>query len=1111
MPEPTRRRPPMAVTGMGGLFPGANDVEAFWQRILTAQVAQAESQEGRWGVPRARYLGLPGTPDRAYADAAFTIVLPEAGGGDSADPQVRAGRHAVRAALADAARAGQPLLLDGVALVAATSWSAPSYFGHDAAQHLGLAAPAGPAHAPEAQLAALAPELGGPRLAVDTACASSLYALDLAAGLLESGQARAVVVLGLNVLMPPFLFIGFSKLMALSPASRIAPFAADASGIVPGECAAALVLEPLHLARAAGRQVVGLVRAVGLAADGAERSVFAPGADGQRLAYERAFEGLDRHAVDYVEAHGTATTVGDETEIHTLQAFFGAGRNRPLPIGSVKGLIGHTLAAAGIASVIKGLKMLATRTLPPHLPVTPHAGLADTLLTLATAPQVLGDLGRPMRVGISGFGFGGANAHVVLEEAPTMASGTVAVEAAAPAEALAIVDFEAAFASVNGAASLAAAVRGGEWPAGRFPATLRVDAQGLRMGPNFLRRLDPLQLLATHLTRELLARHPGSSGSAATGIVLTSNLGGEMSLRLSRKYAALFADRAAAADAPETSIEAIASALPTMCSGYPAYHLDLRGFHETLAGEPGSFWTSLRLAPRWLAGGCQALVLGAARQVKSPLEAQQAGAQDGLGLFLLKTEAQARAAGEPLLALLRPLAPGLALPAACAQAGLDLATIALRLRCELHHAALAEAAGVELLAQALLAPERRVAIEVCRQGQPVQAWVLDKDEEAAFSAVPRQPQLPLDICFAPHGRAADVSLPAMLPASPATEPSASVARWAQQAGQALQAFFAAQRRALDLLQGPGAALRPGLVPMSVPALPPAVAMPDFGVLQAIASTAQGLSAELRVDEEDPYFFDHALDHVPGILMVEGIVQLALHRAPGHWVRRLALKFRRFCEKQHAVRIELLPRAGGLCFGGQVLQHGQAVGSFEIELGAPPLLPVGIAAPVRPVDQPQLLHKRHAANVLVGPLAEGARGHDTALVPPPAGHRFAHGAPGFHGPLYLLETARQAVMLGAHGVMGIPLGLPMNLLALELRLAEPAPRAASLAYRLQPQPLRKVDTMTLADVRTVLLEGERVLGEVLIKAQVVDAGTYEQQRGREPAPQAGAAVLERSAG
>ncbi|MEZ0205176.1 beta-ketoacyl synthase N-terminal-like domain-containing protein, partial [Ideonella sp.] len=99
MPEPSHRRPPMAVTGMGGLFPGAGDVEAFWQLILSAQVAQAESQEGRWGVPRARYLGPPGTPDRAYADAAFTLALPEAGEGDSADQQVRAGRHAVRAAL----------------------------------------------------------------------------------------------------------------------------------------------------------------------------------------------------------------------------------------------------------------------------------------------------------------------------------------------------------------------------------------------------------------------------------------------------------------------------------------------------------------------------------------------------------------------------------------------------------------------------------------------------------------------------------------------------------------------------------------------------------------------------------------------------------------------------------------------------------------------------------------------------------------------------------------------------------------------------------------------------------------------------------------------------
>lgn len=1137
------RRKPMAVTGVAGLFPGAQDVDALWTRILSAEPAPMASQVERWSLPRDRYLGVPGQADRAYADAAFNLQLPAEERGSTlhgADPQVHAGRHAIQAALTDAERQGAALARQDVGLVVATSWSAPSYFGHDAARLCGLTPPSGPPHAPEAQLDALAEGLGGPRLAVDTACASSLYALDLAAGLLDSGQARAVVVLGLNVLMPPFLFVGFSKLMALSPSCRIAPFAADASGIVPGECAAALVLEAIPTARAAGRRVAGIVRAVGLASDGAERSIFAPGSDGQRMAYERAYAGLDRHAVDYVEAHGTATTVGDETEIQSLQAFFGPGRDRPLPLGSVKGLIGHTLAAAGIASVIKGLKMLESRTVPPHLPVVPHAGLMGTQLQLPTQAETLTDLKRPMRIGISGFGFGGANAHVVLDEAwapaavqcsPAVSQGQEG-EAANNATALAVLDFEAAVGPWLGRGALAQAVARGQPLTGCLPGTLCLDAQGLRMGPNFLRRLDPLQLLVTHLARDLAARQPDLAASPNTSIVMTSNLGGAMSLRLSRKYSRLFAGQAAAS-APETTVEAIASSLPTMCSGYPAYHLDLRGFHQTLSGDAACFWTALRLAPGWLQAEGQALLLGGTHTLKSPLDlppAPQAGAPtEAAALFLLKPLAQARAEGHPIMAVLRMAVarPGeaLTLEVACQRAGVPAAEVDACLNSDLQTAPLGEANGIDAWISALLGQGRCTAVQVQQNGHCKLVVFIDKRACTAVSAPPvSASRLPLEIPLDPEGRPAAIRVSTATPAQevvspgclPDTRPEHAALRWLRHSSRALENFFLAQQQALALLKEPAGTRqdqnatvvqRSVVDEASATTAPPALA-----VLTALKVDSRGRRAALVVDEQDRYFFDHSLDHVPGILMAEGIVQLARQGARGHWVRHLSLKFKRFCEKSAVVEIALpagpeqLVQRGEVC-EGQVLQQGQVVGSFEVALGSPQGLPVGRPPQVQPVPQRELLHKRHAENVLVGPLTPGPQGHEVALVSPPSGHRFALGGEDFHDPLYLLETARQAVMLGAHGTMGIPLGLPMNLLGVALSMRAPAARSAALHYRLEAQPLRQVDAMTLADVRAVLIDATRgasqEIGEVRIRAQVVDAGTYARQRST-VAPAVGAA-------
>jgi acyl transferase domain-containing protein len=517
----------VVVTGMAGTFPGARDVDALWNAVAVARVAPRASLASRWGIARERYMGAPGATDRTYTDLAF-CVEDSARAGEKRDPQVRLGVRAIRGALADASRAGTPIDPRETGLVVATSWTAPSYFEGDAARALerfGVHVRVnGEAQDPAAQMAALGESLGGPRIAVDTACASSLYALDVALGLLEVGRARTVVVLGLNAMLPAFLYLGFAKLMALSPSGAIRPFAKDGDGIVPGECAAAVVLEKRDDARRAGRVSYGVVRSVGISADGSERSVFAPGAQGQQLAYERAYRGIDPRDVDYVEAHGTATAVGDETEIATLEAFFGRDRasRGHLPIGSVKSLVGHTLAAAGMVSLVKVLCMLRARTIPPHIEVEPHPSFVGTSLTLPrTSTPWLETPGRPRRAGISCFGFGGANAHVIVESdddhAPASSSSSASIASSIPDEPLAIVDMETALGSAD--------------HFGRLPERFTMDAAGLRTGPNLIRRVDALQLLVTHLTRELLERNPSARGSTDTGVAMTSNLGGDLSLR----------------------------------------------------------------------------------------------------------------------------------------------------------------------------------------------------------------------------------------------------------------------------------------------------------------------------------------------------------------------------------------------------------------------------------------------------------------------------------------------------------------------------------------------------------------------------------------------------
>lgn len=1109
---------PLVISAMAGMFPGAPDVDAFWQRIRAAEPAPLTDLGPRWGVAKERYRAhQPGVPDRTYVDHAF--CLPEEAGcerSDVQDRQARIGQSVLRGLLAQ---------LPGPApqrtgLVLATEWTGAGYFERTAHAALAddpdldLPPPPPQGFAPDAQLAAIAEGLTGPRFAIDTACASSLYGLDLARRLIRSGQADGVVVMGLTAWLPLFLLTSFSQLMALSPTQRILPYSAHSDGILLGEACAAVLVEPLDQALAAGRPILAVLRHQGLSADGADRSVFAPGRDGQRLMYERAYHDCAPDSLDYLEGHGTATKLGDETELAIMLEFFGPHYRpeRALPIGSVKGLIGHTLAAAGMASLIKVLLMLRAQELPPHNAVTPNPVLVVSPLQLKTAVTPWPEpADRPRRAGVSAFGFGGSNAHVVLEEYRENRGQTTVFASKnrglSPVfKPLALVDFDAAFGSATHLGAMKTRLQNGQDFGRPLPAHLDIEAQGLRMGPNFLKRLDPYQLLLTELAHRIARRQPELANDAAAGVVVGSNLGGALTHKILQRSVWLAHHRdsvqnaAARADqyGPKQSLESIASCLPNMCSGYPAFHLNLRAFHQTLSGGPGLFWDSLALAGDWLGDGCQRLLLGAGRINKHGGE----HAAEGAALFLLQDAATAR---QPL-AILHALIPASTAPdfaSACALAKLPADQFDWHGFCDLDETdALGEALGTEVLASALLAARRWAAIEI-RQGGGLRATLL-LEKRAEPAVHPLRLQLPLTIAL--HESTGNRGQTTILTGqnrglSPISAISASIppenARlWLQSTRAALHGFFASQRAGLKLL--------PPLLATPTPASTVHLLrrQPVHTVIADPARTADGaLSARLKVDENHSYFFDHPLDHVPGILMLEGMLQLAEWGAPAPagqeaYIRSVKLAFRRFCEKDAPVVIHMTPEAGHPGkFAGTIAQNDEVACRFTLGIGFAAAAGSTETAKIEG-ERPdlKLLHKHRAENVLVTPLFDLPDGlKATRTLPPPAGHILADGSPHYHSMLYLLETARQFIMLIAHTIWEVPLGLPMNLLSIQLDLDAPAPRHRPLTLSHRPTPLDKHEESAIVLVEVQLHSGDQKIGRAAIVAQALTPEAYRKQR------------------
>ncbi|MCG5213839.1 aminotransferase class I/II-fold pyridoxal phosphate-dependent enzyme [Streptosporangium sp. KLBMP 9127] len=268
-------------------------------------------------------------------------------------------------------------------------------------------------------------DLGGPSFTMDSSCSSGLVALHEAVVALRAGVCTEALVGGAYVNLIPHSLIGFSKVGAVSPTGVCRPFDHRADGFVLGEGVGVVVLRPLEAAVAAGDRVYAVIRGVGCSNDGTTDGPMTPRSKGQRLSLRRAYAdaGVDPGSVGFIEAHGTATMVGDRVELESLQRVRQESGKAPDPayVGSVKALIGHSLTASGMASLIKTTLALHHSVIPkqPETVPGPEADPAAAALRIPDDNVPWPRTGSAVRrAGINSFAFGGTNVHVVLEEAP---------------------------------------------------------------------------------------------------------------------------------------------------------------------------------------------------------------------------------------------------------------------------------------------------------------------------------------------------------------------------------------------------------------------------------------------------------------------------------------------------------------------------------------------------------------------------------------------------------------------------------------------------------------------------------------------------------------------
>ncbi|WP_308258573.1 SDR family NAD(P)-dependent oxidoreductase [Saccharothrix obliqua] len=415
----------IAVIGMAGRYPGADDLDEFWRNLAAGADCVTEVPADRWdhaalfdpakGVPGRTYGkwgGFLNGVDR-FAPAFFGISRRDA---ERMDPQERLFLTTCLRTLENAGYAPESLGGEVVGVYAGTMWN--HYQLVDGAED-GVAPHA--MHCSIANRVSHAFDLTGPSMAVDTACSSSLTAVHLAVESIRRGECTMALAGGVNVTVHPQKYLQLAQGQWLSVDGRCRAFGRDGTGYVPGEGVGAVLLKRLDRALADGDHVHGVIRATALNHTGRTAGATVPSPGSQAALIRRALgaAGWDPSTVGYVEAHGTGTSLGDPIEVEGLrQAFDGT----PLPagscaIGSVKSSVGHLEGAAGVAGLTKVLLQLRHRALVPSLhaeELNPHIDFAATPFRVQRVLEPW--RGTPLRAGVSAFGAGGTNAHVLVEE-----------------------------------------------------------------------------------------------------------------------------------------------------------------------------------------------------------------------------------------------------------------------------------------------------------------------------------------------------------------------------------------------------------------------------------------------------------------------------------------------------------------------------------------------------------------------------------------------------------------------------------------------------------------------------------------------------------------------
>ncbi len=483
---------PIAIVGMGCRFPGAPDPEAFWRLLRDGVDAISEVPADRWdlkayfdadvrapGKMSTRWGGFLEHIDRF--DAAFFGISPREA--LEMDPQQRLMLEVAWEALEDAGQPPHELKGTRTGVFFGAIWNDYAALRQRGdARYITTHTATGAHYSIIANRLSYVLGLQGPSVAVDTACSSSLVAIHLACQSLRAGESTLALAGGVTLIAAPESTIAMSKFGAMSPDGRSKAFDAGANGYVRGEGAGVVVLKRLSAALAAGDRIYAVIRGSAVNNDGYSNGLTAPNPEAQVLMLREAYRRADvaPSAVQYIEAHGTGTPLGDPIEAKAIGAVVGADRppDRPCLIGSVKTNIGHLEGAAGVAGLIKVLLAMKHGELPASLHFrepNPHIPFDELRIRVQHERTPWRTDGGPRLAGVSSFGFGGTNCHVVLEEV-SPARPYVLPLAAGSAEALDELARRADELLGDGGASLEAVARSAAAHASRGPHRLAVTA-----------------------------------------------------------------------------------------------------------------------------------------------------------------------------------------------------------------------------------------------------------------------------------------------------------------------------------------------------------------------------------------------------------------------------------------------------------------------------------------------------------------------------------------------------------------------------------------------------------------------------------------------------------